>query len=58
MPETNSLLPEVAQLSWLGFQVEMPPVKLKAIKELGYGTNAKVVVGFTHRFWREKGFND
>jgi len=44
-------------LRTVDLQVEMPPVKLKAIKELGYGTNAKVVVGFTHRFWREKGFN-
>ncbi len=32
--------------------VELPPVKRKAIAELGYGTNAKVMVGFTERVWR------
>lgn len=38
-------------------KVEMPPFKLKAIKEQGYGTNAKVIVGFNSRFWRQQGFN-
>lgn len=41
----------------VNLKVEMPPVKLKAIKELGYGTNAKVVIGFNNRFWRYQGFN-
>jgi monoamine oxidase len=32
--------------------VELPPVKQKAIQELGYGTNAKLMVGFSDRVWR------
>jgi monoamine oxidase len=37
--------------------VEMPAEKRKAIRELGYGTNAKLMVGFSERFWREAGAN-
>lgn len=33
-------------------QVELPEVKRKAITELGYGTNAKLMVGFSSRPWR------
>ncbi|RYZ51756.1 MAG: FAD-dependent oxidoreductase [Proteobacteria bacterium] len=29
--------------------------KLLAIKELGYGTNAKLMLGYSSRFWRETG---
>lgn len=32
--------------------VELPPVKRKAIAELGYGTNTKLMVGFSSRPWR------
>lgn len=32
--------------------VELPPVKRRAIQELGYGTNAKLMVGFSERIWR------
>ena len=32
--------------------VELPPAKRKAIAELGYGTNAKLMVGFDERVWR------
>ncbi len=32
--------------------VELPPVKRRAIDELGYGTNAKLMVGFESRPWR------
>ena len=35
--------------------VELPPVKRKAIDELGYGTNAKLMVGFSERTWRTEG---
>ncbi|HJX27141.1 MAG TPA: NAD(P)/FAD-dependent oxidoreductase, partial [Thermoanaerobaculia bacterium] len=35
--------------------VEMPPVKRRAIQELGYGTNAKLMVGFAERLWRTAG---
>jgi monoamine oxidase len=34
--------------------VPMQPVKQRAIGELGYGTNAKLMVGFTERVWRER----
>ena len=32
--------------------LELPPAKRRAIAELGYGTNAKLMVGFTERVWR------
>jgi monoamine oxidase len=34
--------------------VELPPVKRKAVAELGYGTNAKLMVGFAERVWRTR----
>ncbi|MCS7208505.1 MAG: FAD-dependent oxidoreductase, partial [Fimbriimonadales bacterium] len=37
--------------------VPLPPVKRRAISELGYGTNAKLVLGFQSRFWRTQGLN-
>jgi len=38
-------------------RVDLPPVKRRAIEELGYGTNAKVMAGFTQRVWREQGYS-
>ncbi|MGH7717842.1 MAG: flavin monoamine oxidase family protein, partial [Gemmatimonadaceae bacterium] len=32
--------------------VDLPPVKRRAIAELGYGTNAKLMIGFSNRVWR------
>ncbi|HJU65369.1 MAG TPA: FAD-dependent oxidoreductase [Gemmatimonadaceae bacterium] len=32
--------------------VDLPPVKRRAIAELGYGTSAKLMVGFSQRAWR------
>jgi monoamine oxidase len=32
--------------------LDLPPVKRRAITELGYGTNAKLMVGFSRRVWR------
>jgi monoamine oxidase len=32
----------------------LPEVKRRAIAELGYGTNAKLMVGFSSRVWREQ----
>lgn len=32
----------------------MPPQKLKAIRELGYGNNSKLIMGFNERVWREQ----
>lgn len=37
--------------------VELPPAKRKAIQELGYGTNAKLMAGFSRRVWRAQGSN-
>jgi len=37
-------------------RVPLPAVKLKAIKELGYGTNAKVFAGFDARQWKKLGY--
>lgn len=34
--------------------VDLPAAKKRAIAELGYGTNAKLMVGFSSRVWRER----
>lgn len=36
----------------------LPEVKVRAIAELGYGTNAKLMVGFAERIWRTRGRSD
>ena len=45
-----SLLREV------NIQVELPELKRRAIKELAYGQNAKVLVGFRSRPWEKLGY--
>jgi monoamine oxidase len=37
--------------------VNLPPLKLKAIRELAYGANAKVLVGFRTRPWEKLGYS-
>jgi monoamine oxidase len=37
--------------------VDMPEAKHRAISELGYGTNAKLMIGFGRRPWRDHGAN-
>ena len=37
-------------------QIELPELKKRAINELGYGANAKVLVGFNSRPWQKLGF--
>ena len=37
--------------------VDMSPKKEKCIKELSYGTNAKMFLGMNKRIWREQGFS-
>jgi monoamine oxidase len=37
--------------------VELPPLKTRAIRELGYGANAKVLVGFRSRPWEKLGYS-
>ena len=39
----------------LELQVDLPPVKRRAIRELGYGTNSKLILGFQERVWRKAG---
>jgi monoamine oxidase len=35
----------------------LPPPQQRAIQELGYGTNAKLICGFNQRVWAEKSFS-
>lgn len=35
-------------------KLDLPPHVLKAIREMGYGTNAKFMFGTKDRFWRER----
>jgi monoamine oxidase len=37
-------------------RIPMPPRKLQCIMELGYGTNAKLMLGMESHFWREQGY--
>lgn len=41
-------------LRQVDLDVELPPVKRRAIAELGYGTNAKLMMGFSERVWRTR----
>ena len=34
--------------------IDLPPAKRRAIDELGYGTNAKLMIGFNERIWRTR----
>jgi monoamine oxidase len=44
-----TVLREVRGIGAIGLQ----PRKLQAIRELGYGTNSKLMLGFSRRYWRE-----
>ncbi len=37
-------------------RIPMPAAKLACIRELGYGTNAKLLLGMKTHFWREQGY--
>jgi monoamine oxidase len=39
-------------LRMVDVRLELPPVKRRAIEELGYGTSAKTIVGTSERAWR------
>ncbi len=41
----------------VNLRVELPPVKKTAIQQLGYGQNAKVLVGFKSRPWQKQGYS-
>jgi monoamine oxidase len=40
----------------LDLRVPLPKKKLRAIRQLGYGTNSKVFFGFERRLWRDRGY--
>ncbi|CUU03993.1 monoamine oxidase [Armatimonadetes bacterium GBS] len=44
-------------LRQVDIRVPLPPVKRRAIQELGYGTNAKLILGFHTRYWRTAGYS-
>ncbi|CCH55015.1 hypothetical protein BN8_04244 [Fibrisoma limi BUZ 3] len=43
-------------LRQMDINVKMPAVKRQAIQQLGYGTNAKLLLGFQSRPWRTLGY--
>ncbi|MCB9894798.1 MAG: FAD-dependent oxidoreductase [Planctomycetes bacterium] len=43
-------------LRQVDIRVELPKEKRRAIDELGYGTNAKLLLGMSTRPWREQGY--
>jgi len=42
-------------LRQLDLRLKLPDLKRKAIRELGYGTNAKLIAGFSRRVWQDVG---
>lgn len=44
-------------LRQVAIQAELPPVKRRAIDTLAYGSNAKLMIGYDRRVWREHGAN-
>ena len=44
-------------LRTIDVNVPLPPIKKKAIQELGYGVDAKLILGFQSRVWRSLGFD-
>jgi monoamine oxidase len=47
----------VLRLVELDASLALPPWKNEAIQRLGYGTNAKMIVGFSRRTWLDTGSN-
>jgi monoamine oxidase len=45
-----------SMLRGVSLDVPLPPVKRRAIAELGYGANTKLMVGFRSRPWRTRGY--
>jgi monoamine oxidase len=41
-------------LRQINLDVKLPQVKQSAIKEIGYGTNTKLITGYSDRLWRTK----
>lgn len=40
----------------IDLKMELPPLKQRVIRELGYGTNAKFILETRNRPWRERGY--
>lgn len=45
-----------SRLKNVDIRLQMPQVKWDAINTMGFGTNAKLMMGMTNHFWRTKGF--
>lgn len=45
----------VTMLRQVRFDLELPEIKRRAIAALAYGTNAKLMIGFARRVWRDTG---
>jgi monoamine oxidase len=41
-------------LRQIDLSIQLPDVKRQAIQELGYGTNTKLITGYSERLWRTK----
>jgi monoamine oxidase len=54
--ETVVLTLPFTMLREVDIRVPLPEVKRRAINQLGYGTNAKVLAGFNARQWRKLGY--
>lgn len=52
-PQVILALP-FTMLRQVHLDLALPPRQRRAIAELGYGTNAKLMVGFTERLWRSR----
>ncbi|KRD31850.1 hypothetical protein ASE35_12790 [Lysobacter sp. Root916] len=44
-------------LRQVAIEADLPPVKRRAIDTLAYGSNAKLMIGYDRRVWREHGAN-
>ncbi len=48
----------VTTLRQVDLTLDLPVIKRRAIAELAYGTNAKLMIGFARRIWRESTASD
>ena len=48
----------VTTLRQVDLKLDLPVIKRRAIAELAYGTNAKLMIGFARRIWRESTASD
>ncbi|HKU45113.1 MAG TPA: NAD(P)/FAD-dependent oxidoreductase [Polyangiales bacterium] len=48
----------LSMLRRVRLDLELPPLQLRAIRELAYGTNAKLMLGCARRIWRDGAASD